>query len=297
MVDFNKLKENRNNSLNKLTEELKKLDKPTFENNEDNRFWYPATDKSGNGSALIRFLPEPPNEDIPYIRLFSHSFQGPTGSWYIENSLTTLGEKDPVGEYNTKLWNSGLESDKEQARAQKRRLTFISNIYVIKDPANPENEGKVFLFRYGKKIFDKINDLMNPPDDDLGDKVEPINPFCLWNGANFKFVITTVDKYRNYDKSSFQKPGPLFNDDAKLEELWLQEHSLKEFIDASKFKPYDVLEKKLHTVLGLNGGVAATKTHETQKAPSQKSESSPFESDDVNVEEDLSALFADLEND
>lgn len=194
------------------------------------------------------------------------------------------------------MWNTGLESDKDQARAQKRRLTFISNIYVIKDPANPENEGKVFLFRYGKKIFDKINDLMNPPDDDLGDSVDPVNPFCLWSGANFKMVITTVDKFRNYDKSSFQRPGPLLEDDEKLEQIWLQEHSLKAFIAPDQFKSYDELKKRLDAVLGLSAASFATVNHQTQAAPKPKAESPPWEGETEASADDLSALFADLDN-
>lgn len=303
MTDFNKLRENRNKSLEKLIEEQKKLERPSYDNADD-RFWYPSTDKSGNGSALIRFLPEPPGEDLPYVRIFSHSFQGPTGSWYIENSLTTLGENDPVSEYNSKLWNTGLESDKDKARAQKRRLGFISNVYIIKDPANPENEGKVKLFRYGKKIFDKINDVMNPPDDDLGDAADPINPFCLWDGANFKIVITTVDKFRNYDKSSFQRPGPLLDDNTKLEEIWHSQYSLEEFIAKDKFKPYEELKSKLVRVLGLNDDTYAENSVGQTQAPAQTStrqpaSSPPWKEEETvavdGVDQDLQALFDDLD--
>jgi hypothetical protein len=181
--------------------------------------------------------------------MFSHGFKGPTGSWYIENSLTTLGKQDPVGELNSQLWNSGIESDKEVARAQKRRLNFISNVLVMVDQQNPENEGKVFLFKYGKKIFDKLNDAMNPqfPGD------VPMNPFDFWTGANFKIKIRNVEGYRNYDKSEFAEVGPLFKDDSEMETIWKKEYSLQEFLAPSNFKSYDELKEKLHRVLGLDG--------------------------------------------
>ena len=246
MVDFATLKRNRNNIFDKLNTELNKLG-----NNEkasaDDRFWKPEVDKAGNGYAVIRFLPAPGEEDVPFVRIWDHGFQGP-GGWYIENSLTTIGQKDPVAELNSSLWNVSSDDEsptRKQARKQKRRLHFISNIYVVKDPGNPANEGKVFLFKYGKKIFDKINDLMNPQFQDE----KPINPFDLWEGADFKLKIRQVEGYRNYDKSEFDSVRPLSQDDDELEAVWKKEHSLKAFLDPSNFKTYDELKTKLDKVL------------------------------------------------
>ena len=211
-MSFASLKKNRSRSLSKLVAESTKLTEKKSEGyNDDDRFWRPEVDKGGNGYAIIRFLPEAKGDDLPWVRMFNHGFQGP-GGWYIENSLTTLNEKDPVSEYNSLLWNNGTEEGKEQARKQKRRLNYISNVLVIKDPANPDNEGKVFLYRYGKKIWDKINDLMQPQFQDE----EPINPFDFWEGANFKMKIRNVVGYRNYDKSDFDSP-PELGDDEELE--------------------------------------------------------------------------------
>lgn len=241
-------------SLETLTSELNKFQTQT-DSKKDERFWYPAVDKAGNGYAVIRFLPAPNGEDVPFVRIFEHGFKGPTGSWYIENSLTTIGKQDPVGEYNSQLWNSGLDSDKEIARKQKRKLNFISNVYVVTDQQNPENEGKVFLFKYGKKIFDKLNEVMNPQ---FADE-DAFNPFDLWAGANFKVKIRNLEGYRNYDKSEFAKVGPLADDDAEMEKIWKQTHSLKTFLDPSNFKSYDELKAKLNRVLGLDtaGNVTA----------------------------------------
>ena len=244
MVDFSKLKAN---SGKKSLEDLnKKLASAAGNESKgsDDRFWSPTVDKAGNGYAVIRFLPSPPNEDVPFVRVFDHGFQGP-GGWYIENSLTTLGKTDPVSEHNSKLWNSGIEANKEIARKQKRRLHFISNIYVIQDSGNPANEGKVFLYKYGKKIFDKLNEAMNPQ---FADE-EAVNPFDLWAGANFKLKIRNVEGYRNYDKSEFDKPGPLSTDDSELESIWKKQHSLQSFLDPSNFKSYDELQAKLLKVL------------------------------------------------
>jgi hypothetical protein len=232
MVDFSKLKSmSGKKSLEALTAELSKVNGTGESKNSDDRFWTATVDKAGNGYAVIRFLPSPPDEDVPFVRVFDHGFQGP-GGWYIENSLTTIGKQDPVSEYNSKLWNSGVEANKEIARKQKRRLHFVSNIYVVSDPGNPTNEGKVFLYKYGKKIFDKLNDAMNPqfPGD------EPVNPFDLWAGANFKLKIRNVEGYRNYDKSEFDKVGALLSDDEELEGIWKSEHSLQEFLAAKNFK-------------------------------------------------------------
>lgn len=253
-MSFADLKRASSSSFEKLNRELTKLNSNNFERSgDDNRFWKPEVDKAGNGYAVIRFLPAPEGEDIPFVRIWDHGFQGPTGKWYIENSLSSIGEKDPVGELNSKLWNSGLESDKEIARKQKRRLSYYSNIYVVKDPAHPENEGKVFLFKYGKKIFDKINDVMNPAFQDE----QPINPFDLWSGANFKLKIRNVEGYRNYDKSEFDSPGALSDNDDELETIYKQEHSLQAFLDRKNFKTYAELESKLNMVLGVNAASPA----------------------------------------
>ena len=211
----------------------------------DERLWKPTMDKTGNGYAVIRFLPAPKGEDLPWVKLWNHAFQGPTGQWFIENSLTTLGNNDPVSEYNSKLWNSGIESDKEIARRQKRKLSYYSNIYVVSDAANPQNEGKVFLYRYGKKIFDKVMEAMQPPFPDT----DPINPFDFWEGANFKLKLRKVDGYWNYDLSSFDSADALSDDEDKLEEVWGEEYSLSEFTAPSNFKTYDELKTRLDMVL------------------------------------------------
>jgi len=250
-MDFSKLRANSGkNSLEKLTQELSKLNQ-TEGKSGDNRFWYPNVDKAGNGYAVIRFLPAPGEEELPFIRMFEHGFKGPTGIWYIENSLTTIGKPDPVGELNSKLWNSTSDDEspaRKQARAQKRKLNYICNVYVIQDQANPENNGKVFLFKFGKKIFDKLNEAMNPQ---FADE-KPMNPFDLWEGANFKLKIRTVEGYRNYDKSEFSEPGPLFDDDKKLEAVWKSEHLLQPFLSPDNFKTYEELKSKLNRVLGLD---------------------------------------------
>jgi hypothetical protein len=250
-TNFAELKRSRNKDLEKLTQEVTKLNSKEDgkKSYEDTRFWKPVVDKAGNGFAVLRFLPAPEGEDMPWVQLFSHSFQGPTGQWYIENSLTTLNKKDPVSEYNTQLWNSGLDSDKDIARKQKRKLSYIANVYIVKDPANPDNEGKVFLFKFGKKIFDKLNDLMNPEFEDE----TPVNPFDLWEGANFKLKIRKVEGYQNYDKSEFESPAALSEDDDELENIWKSEHKLKEFLEEKNFKSYDELKTKLNKVLGIGG--------------------------------------------
>ena len=211
----------------------------------DDRLWKLDVDKSGNGYAVIRFLPAPNGEDLPFVKLYSHAFQGP-GGWYIENSLTSLGQKDPVSEYNTQLWNNGTDAGKETARKQKRKLTYMSNIYVVKDPANPENEGKVFLFKYGKKIFDKLTAAMQPEFEDE----EAIDPFDFWQGANFKLKAKNVAGYRNYDSSEFAAVSPLLDDDDALEGLWKKQFSLAEIVAADQFKSYEDLKKRLEYVLG-----------------------------------------------
>lgn len=227
----------------KLVKEVEKTNKGG--GSGDDRLWKPEVDKAGNGYAVIRFLPAPDGEDLPWAKLYSHAFQGP-GGWYIENSLTTNGAKDPVSEYNSELWNTGIDSDKEIARKQKRKLSYYSNIYVVKDPSNPENEGKVFLYKYGKKIFDKVMSAMQPEFEDE----EPINPFDFWAGADFKIKIKKVAGYWNYDSSEFARPGALLDDDDAMEAIWKKEYSLTEITAGDQFKSYDELKKRLDYVLG-----------------------------------------------
>ena len=230
----------------KLVKEVEKMNNAG--SSGDDRLWKLDVDKSGNGYAVIRFLPAPEGEDLPFVKLYSHAFQGP-GGWYIENSLTTLGQKDPVSEYNTMLWNNGTDSGKEQARKQKRKLTYIANIYVVKDPTNPSNEGKVMLYKFGKKIFDKITAAMQPEFEDE----EAIDPFDFWQGANFKLKAKNVAGYRNYDSSEFARQDSLLEDDDAMEAIWKKEYSLEEFTNADQFKSYDDLKKRLDYVLGIKG--------------------------------------------
>ena len=241
-------------SLGSLTAKLvKEVEKTNKVNSGDERLWKPEVDKAGNGYAVIRFLPAPDGEDLPWVKMYSHAFQGP-GGWYIENSLTTLNQKDPCSEFNTSLWNSGVESDKQIARNQKRKLAFYSNIYVVKDPSNPENEGKVFLYKFGKKIFDKIMGAMQPEFEDES----PLNPFDFWQGADFKVKIKKVAGYWNYDSSEFAAAAPLLKDDDALESIWKKEYSLSEIVAADQFKTYDELKKRLESVLRLNQTTATS---------------------------------------
>jgi hypothetical protein len=241
------------NSLAKLTKEIEKINQPQAASGPDDRLWKPELDKSGNGYAVIRFLPAPDGEDMPWAKVWSHAFKGPGGQWYIENSLTTLGKDDPVSELNRTLWNSGSDHDKEIARAQKRKLSYHANIYVVSDPARPENEGKVFLYKFGKKIFDKLVEAMQPA---FADET-PLDPFNLWEGADFKLKIRKVDGYWNYDKSEFASAGTLgdYSDD-KLEAIWKQAYSLAEFEDAKNFKTYEQLQARLNLVLGKSPAAA-----------------------------------------
>ena len=236
----------RSNSLDKLLGEVKKENAPQEKKSyKDERLWKPELDKSGNGYAVIRFLPAVEGEDMPWAKVWNHAFQGPTGQWYIENSLTTLGKNDPVSEMNSAYWNTGIESDKEIARKQKRKLQYFSNIYVVSDSKHPENEGKVFLFRYGKKIFDKLMAAMQPEFEDE----KAINPFDFWEGANFKLKIRKVAGYWNYDSSDFDTPSAIFDNDEKIEEVWKTQYPLGEFSAASNFKSYEELKTRLDAVL------------------------------------------------
>ena len=242
----------------KLVKEVEKMNNNGASG--DDRLWKLDVDKSGNGYAVIRFLPAPENEDLPFVKLYSHAFQG-SGGWYIENSLTTLGQKDPVSEYNSQLWNNGTDAGKEMARKQKRKLTYISNIYVVKDPANPENEGKTFLYKYGKKIFDKLTAAMQPEFEDE----EAIDPFDFWQGANFKLKAKNVAGYRNYDSSEFAAVSPLLDDDDAMEAIWKKEASLSEFVEPAQFKTYDELKVRLEYVLGKRGARPAVQDSEVQE--------------------------------
>ena len=240
----------------------------------DDRFWKPEMDKSGNGYAVIRFLPTPVNEEMPWISYWDHGFQGPGGQ-YIEKSLTTLNQQDPVSEFNTQLWNTGVEANREQARKQKRRLHYVSNILVVSDPKHPENEGKVFLYRYGKKIFEMLKEAISPAFEDEA----AINPFDLrGEGANFKIKIRKVDGYWNYDKSEFDSPSPFSPNEDELESIANKAYSLTELISPDEFKSYDELKEKLDRVLGLTGGVS----HSTVESVAEDEEEVPWSN--VNTE-------------
>ena len=243
---FSDLKKSRQKSIDKINKKLQEQADSSKGFAEDTRMWKAELDKSGNGYAVTRFLPAPTGEDLPWAKTWNHGFQG-VGGWYIEECPTTIGKKCPVCEYNSSLWNSGIEANKEIARKQKRRLVYMSNILVIKDPANPQNEGELKLFKYGKKIFDKINDQMNPQFEDEN----PTNPFDLWEGANFRLKIRKVDGFNNFDKSEFDSVSPLYEGaDEKLEELWKKEFPLSEFTDDSRFKEFSELKSRLDRVLG-----------------------------------------------
>jgi hypothetical protein len=247
MSSFASLKKSSGN-LEKLTKAIEQLNSSSEGGKSDDKFWRPEVDKAGNGMATIRFLPAPPadgEDGLPWVKVFSHGFQGP-GGWLIDNCLTTKNQQCPVCEHNNRLWNSGIEANKEIVRKQKRKLNYIANVYIVSDPKHPENEGQVKLFKFGKKIFDKINEAMNPAFEDE----TAINPFDLWSGANFKLKIRKVDGYQNYDKSEFESPSALFDDDDKLEKVWKQEHSLQDLVSDKEFKAYDDLKARLDKVLG-----------------------------------------------
>ena len=274
------------NSLDKLLQQVQKDESPTTEKKSyvDDRLWKPQVDKAGNGYAVLRFLPAPEGEELPWVRVWNHAFQGPTGQWFIENSLTTLNQKDPISEYNSQLWNSGVESDKEIARKQKRKLQYFANVYVVSDPTNPQNEGKVMLYKFGKKIFDKIMDQMQP--EFPGET--PVNPFDFWGGADFELKIRNVAGYRNYDKSDFKSPSQFLGaDETQLEAVYNTLYDLNEFIvpdypnahDSKWFKSYDELKQKLETVLGLATGAGSTVKNEAlasaEEAPPWDTSSEP----------------------
>ena len=278
-------------SLDKLLNAVKVENEPQEKKSYvDERLWKPELDKSGNGYAVIRFLPAIEKEDLPWAKLWSHAFQGPTGQWFIENSLTTIGQKDPTSEYNTSLWNSGVESDKEIARKQKRKLQYYSNIYVVSDSKHPENEGKVFLFRYGKKIFDKIMAAMQPEFEDE----KPINPFDFWQGANFKLKIRKVDGLWNYDKSEFEAPSTLSDDDKTVERIWGEQYPLADFTAPSNFKSYNELKTRLDAVLSGKTTVGnVTESIQDEPVATPKVDTKPVEKAE---EDDTMDYFNKLAN-
>lgn len=293
MVDFAALKKNRSKSFEALNAELAKVSsgKGNFSDPDQDTYWKPTRDASGVGFAIIRFLPAPPDEDMPFVVLYDHGFKGPTGQWYIENSRSTIGEEDPVGKLNSTLWNSTTDDEspaRKQARDQKRRKHYIAGIQVIKDSGNPENNGKVFRFKFGAKIWGKLNDLMNPQFEDE----KPVNPFDFWEGANFRIKVTGVGRDTSYDKSEFDSPSEyLDGDDAALEELWKTQYSLKSVISPDKFKPYEVLETKLNRVLGLSGystpsSTAADDDVEDELDMSKLKETTPKSPKSASVDDD-----------
>ena len=288
-MSFAALKRNRSD-LSKLVEAASSGPGDTKQNTgPDERFWLPTRDKAGNGYAVIRFLPGKDGE-IPFVRYWDHGFKGPTGLWYIENSLTSIGQPDPVGELNSRLWNSGIESDKEKARSQKRRLHYVTNIMVVSDPSAPQNEGKVFLYKFGKKIFDKIYDLMNPS---FADE-QPIDPFDFWEGANFKLKIRNVEGYRNYDKSEFASPSE-FGEEDKMKEVYEKMHDLSEFTNPKNYKTYDELKTKLMRVLGEEMNVGAYTVKEENKINEPVESVAPVTAEEVDTsEEDTMSYFAKL---
>jgi hypothetical protein len=299
-MSFASLKRNRD-QISKLVQAAEATGGGEKKSYDDERIWKPTVDKAGNGYAVLRFLPAKEGEDLPWVRYWDHGFKGPTGSWYIENSLTSIGQADPVGELNSKLWNSGYEEDKETARRQKRRLHYVVNAMVVSDPGNPANEGRVVLYKFGKKIFDKIMDVMQPS---FADET-PVNPFDFWDGADFKLKIRQVEGYRNYDKSEFASPASLFEgDEDKLEGVYNQLHSLSEFTDPSNYKSYDELKAKLMRVLGENptamGAPTMTETvqmNEPVEAPTPPVHE-PVTAEQVSTEDDDDTMsyFARLAN-
>jgi hypothetical protein len=293
-MSFQNLKSNRD-QISKLIQAAESTGGGEKKSYVDDRVWKPTVDKAGNGYAVLRFLPATEGQELPWVRYWDHGFKGPTGLWYIENSLTSIGQPDPVGELNSRLWNSGIESDKEKARTQKRRLHYVTNVLVVQDPSAPHNEGKVFLYKFGKKIFDKIMDVMQPSFQDE----DPVNPFDFWEGADFKLKIRNVEGYRNYDKSEFGSGSALYeSDETKLEAVYNQLHDLSEFTDPKNYKTYDDLKAKLGRVLGEEAsGGAPTMRQEAQMhepaapAPMPTAETIPQTEDD-----DTMSYFARLAN-
>lgn len=293
-MDIQALRKMRNSDFSKIAGEFEKIANPesTSKSYVDDRIWRLEGDKAGNGTATIRFLPRVEGDELPWVKIFSHGFQGPTGKWYIENSLTTLGENDPVGELNSRLWNSGVQANQDIARKQKRKLSFIANVLIVSDPKHPENEGKVMLFKFGKKIFDKIMDKARPTYEDE----TPVNVFDLWEGANFKLRMRKKDGFTNYDESSFMDKTPVSSDEQELLKIVNSQYKLSEFLDRKNFKTYDELKRKLEEVLSGDSftsksaadiaeeedrPVASAPKIESKPAPSMKSVAPDEDEDDV----------------
>jgi hypothetical protein len=291
MVDFSKMKKSSGN-LDKLKTAVEALNASSEGSSDTEKFWRPEVDKAGNGHAIIRFLPASPadgEDGLPWVKIFGHGFQGP-GGWLIDNCLTTKNQQCPVCEHNSTLWNSGIEANKEIVRKQKRKLNYIANVYIVSDPKHPENEGKVMLFKFGKKIFDKITEAMNPQFEDES----PINPFDLWKGANFKLKIRKVEGYQNYDKSEFESASALLNDDDELEKVWKSQYALSDLVADKEFKTYDALKDRLEKVLGLNGEKPVTRTTvEQMKAAPKKPAAEP---DMAMADDDDLSYFSKLAN-
>jgi|TARA_R110000803_G_scaffold46198_6_gene96997 hypothetical protein len=292
-MSFDTLKRNRANSITKLVSAASGQNaSPDKKSYVDERVWKPTVDKAGNGYAVLRFLPAAEGTELPWVRYWDHGFKGPTGQWYIEKSLTSIGQQDPVSEANTKLWNSGNERDKEIVRERKRRLHYVSNVFVESDSANPETEGQVKLFVFGKKIFDKVMDVMQPQ---FADE-DPINPFDFWAGASFKLKIRNVEGYRNYDKSEFASQKPLSEDDEELETVYSKLHDLNEFSDPENYKSYNELQERLSMVLGVTAAAERnfTSVTETAAAPAPKTAPEPVITIADEDEDDTMSYFAKL---
>jgi hypothetical protein len=287
MTDFSKLKKSSGN-LDIMKQKIQSMAASSENKSSDkDNYWKPEVDKAGNGLAVIRFLPAAAvdgDDGLPWAKVFNHGFQGP-GGWLIDNCLTTKGQQCPVCEHNNKLWNSGIEANKEIVRKQKRKLSYTANVYIVSDPKHPENEGQVKLFKFGAKIFEKVTEAMNPAFEDE----TPMNPFDLWKGANFKLKITKVAGYQNYDKSEFMSPSPLLENDAELEKIWKSEHSLTALTADKEFKSYDDLKARLDKVLGATD-VPKT-TVETLRAAPKQAVTADISEDDT--DEDL-AYFSKL---
>ena len=290
-MSFETLKRSRGSNINKIIKAAEATNTGETKSYVDERMWKPTVDKAGNGYAVIRFLPGK-DDNLPFVRYWDHGFKGPTGQWYIENSLTSVGQPDPVGELNSRLWNSGIESDKDKARSQKRRLHYVTNIYVVNDPSAPQNEGKVFLYKFGKKIFDKIYDLMNPA---FADET-PIDPFDFWEGADFKLKIRNVEGYRNYDKSEFSSASQFLSaDEVKLEEAYNNMHDLTEFTNPKNYKSYDELKTKLMRVLGEEATAGAYTVREEIKMNDPVLAHEPVTAEEISSEdEDTLSYFSKL---
>jgi len=296
-MSFENLKRNRD-QISKLVQAAESVGGGEQKSYVDERVWKPTVDKAGNGYAVLRFLPATEGAELPWVRYWDHGFKGPTGLWYIENSLTSIGQPDPVGELNSRLWNSGIDADKEKARTQKRRLHYVVNTLVVEDPSAPHNEGKVFLYKFGKKIFDKIMDVMQPAFQDES----PVNPFDFWEGADFKLKIRNVEGYRNYDKSEFSSQSALYDgDDSRLESLYNQLHNLNEFTDPTNYKTYDELKAKLMRVLGEEATAGAYTVKEeiqiNEPAPAPEPQRlEPVTADQLNDDDDTMSYFSRLAN-